>query len=212
MPNPEASWLLIFDNVTELDLIRRYIPASSGGSIIVTTQLRDVDLPKSLHIPVVGLSPDDGSNLLGSIVESAVDKELTQEISVLVDGLPLAIAQIGGYINKSQSSFKEFLKVYDNRKSSWYDKPGPALASYDKTLQTVFDIALGALKPDARNLLDSIAFLSPENIWEDIFFRNHEHPSLQFLQDDDENTKLVRLFSYLRDIPFSLKLVLTKIG
>ncbi|KAL9029146.1 MAG: hypothetical protein Q9196_002582 [Gyalolechia fulgens] len=194
LSNTDASWLLVFDNVRDMKSIERYIPASDTGSIIITTQLRDVELPGSFCFAVEGLSESDGSRLLRSIIDPMsidgprTDSDgLANSISQLVGGLPLAIAQIGGYIKRSQISCKEFIAIFRRRKKNWISRRAAAASTYDKTLQTVFDIALEPLNQDARDLINSIAFMNPQDIWEDIFIRCQEDSPLQILLDGDDS-------------------------
>jgi hypothetical protein len=118
-------------------------------------------------------------------------KEYTYEdhqpriVSELVGGLPLAIAHIAGYANSSNSSLQDFIDAFkDSRCSSklWSGPPGASTFQYEKSLAIVFDVALGALATDARELIDCLAFLNPDSIPEEMVFRERDKTSLTKLE------------------------------
>lgn len=179
-------WLLIFDNVVTRDDIKNYIPNSSAGSIILTTQRR---LNFSCQdIRVDGLSQDAGSQLLLSMVKSSErNTEVACNISRLVGGHPLALAQLGGYARESCLSLAELLDAY-RAKEDWYDNPGMTDLFYEKTLRNVFDIVLKELKPNSRILLEWIALLGPEDICEDVLHLS-EDPQWQYWPDPQSDRR-----------------------
>lgn len=178
----DSSWLLIFDNVTSLDSVKGYIPTGNTGSVIFTSRLASVSLGRSSNILIEGLNPEEGSLLLNQLTNSSLATH--KELSELLGGCPLAIAHVGGFINKSGISIPEFIQNFCTRENKrlkkkvkqkiWKEGGDTDIAtfSYDKTMDTVFDITLNNLGEHARTLLDFLAFFNPDQIWEDLIFQD----------------------------------------
>lgn len=61
------------------------------------------------------------------------------------------------------------------------------LKSYDWTLATVFDIALGELDDDARTFLEILVFLNPDEVPEEILRIKEPAPELSLLDEKNQN-------------------------
>ncbi|PVH81623.1 hypothetical protein DL98DRAFT_489524 [Cadophora sp. DSE1049] len=187
-------WLLLFDNLEDADLVDKFFPVNLAGhgSIIVTTQKAHMsqltnDFKK---IPLSPLTSDSGSNLLFKVLERApkgnLEEITTHEISTWVGGLPLALVTLGGYMKVSESSPTELFESLKRSSNSWVSSGEGSIRNYDKTLATVFDIALGELSENARHLVDILAYLNPDHVSEELLTFPHSLPTLNFLNDKDE--------------------------
>lgn len=176
-------WLLVFDNVDSVDAIKPYLPAAGQGSIIFTTQTLDLEsvTRSSFHIKGVG-NQDGAKMLLGYLYDGNHDEKLAVQISDSVGGLPLAIAQIGGYINFRRCTLQDFIEIFEE----FWAKDSTHPLDYEKSLQTVFDIALHSLKSDARDLIDIFAYFNPDSIPEDMVFSPHRDKNLDFLNSSNK--------------------------
>lgn len=158
-----------------------------NGAVVITTQSSVVER-RTLHsFQVDAFSEDEGAqSLLKYLKISDGNRNEAKEISSLVGGLPLALVQVAGYIQKSKASLGEFIASYKSRfisPSIWDSKD-----TYGKSLETVFDIALGSLRAadhDARDLLDILALFNPDQISEDIIFKLHSSACLARFSIDD---------------------------
>lgn len=132
----------------------------------------------------------DASKLLFKCLDreskSEDEEEAARQVSRHVDGLPLAIAAIGGYIQQSDLSIPEFLDNLQRSSNAWEASAiGPA-KRYEKTLETVFDIALNELDQKARMFINVLAFLDPDGIPEGIFIAHFRQPILKFVRTRDK--------------------------
>ena len=171
-----------------------YLPTDSKtqGSILITTQKPDFFPVTDIFqiVNVKSFSREDGSNLLFRYLRrdpiDEEEKESAEKISDLLDGLPLALATIGGYINQTVSNASDFLENLKTSSKAWEASAiGPA-KQYEKTLKTVFEIAFQELPDNARSLLNILAFLDPDSIPEDLFVDNIGSPFLKFLDTRSE--------------------------
>ena len=145
-----------------------YIPASTQGSILITSRRRNMDVLGSLSIAVEPFDTQSGANLLLSIISSQTEDDSAREISDFLGGLPLAIVMAGKYMTVSDITPAEYLQMIKDQNTTRF------LNDREETLQNVFDSTLASLTPDARNLVDCMAFLEPDNIPEEMFLQERE--------------------------------------
>ena len=161
--------------------------------MVITTQIAGFSpISESFEkVEVPSFTNDEGSICLFKYLQrDPLDGEETnsaKELSRLVGGSPLALATVGGYVGPpSHYSLTEFLKIFNKRSHFWHCEDVSTVRVYERSLATVFDIALDELDDDARRLLDVLAFLNPDGVPEDIlhvFFEDSEH-KLCFLESE----------------------------
>lgn len=184
----------MFDNVEDIRDLETYLPTEtkSRGSVIVTTQRpKSRQITKEFYnIELQSFHEELGAKLLFKYLErdpaDETEKALACETSAIVGGLPLAIATIGGYINESESSVEEFLDIMKRSSNAWDDTQHTKTKHYEKTLGTVFDIALKELPTGTRSLIDILAFLNPNSIPEGILIAPHDNEKVKFLSSKAE--------------------------
>lgn len=160
--------------------------------MIITTQIAGFSpISESFkNVEVPSFTNDEGSICLFKYLQrdplDGDETDSAKELSRLVGGSPLALATIGGYVAPvSNYSLTEFLNDFGER-SFWNCEDVSTVRAYERSLATVFDIALDELDDDARKLLDVLAFLNPDGVPEDIlhvFFEDSEH-NMCFLEGD----------------------------
>ncbi|KAF7676169.1 hypothetical protein GT037_005674 [Alternaria burnsii] len=195
LESTNEKWLLVFDNLENARHVQYYLPDNikGCGATIITTQKAHISkLTANFHkIELQEMSPDVGAELLLKLLDerphvSDDDRYVAREVSEWVGGLPLALVTIGGYVKTSGT---EISKVFARLKRSsrvWADRGDDAVHNYQKTLATVFNVALGALSPNARHFIDLMAFLNPDRTPEELFTQPQKVKTLEFLNDEDE--------------------------
>ena len=191
MYNSDGKWLLILDNVEEIDDIRKMIPATDSGSILLTTRdfnkaraLADVSIPvkpldavtsASMLLNTVGIPSDDETNL-----------KTAEEICVELGGLPLAIAQMGGFIAQRRVPLGKFLPLY-RRNAAQIDSRKVSSVDHEHSLSTIWQLVLEQLDPQSKLLQQVLAFLDPDSVSELLLSEGSSYisdNSFQFLQDE----------------------------
>ena len=203
LPN-NNKWLLIFDNVdrefADLDPlsydIRTYIPNSDHGSILITTRLAQLEkLGESLAVKKVDYATAQGiltswykqkdgtcSNFWFSTSMQRlillIDETDIKDLLEKLDGLPLAIAQAGAYLQESGMSVKTYLRLYEEQKREVAEallKSDTLLNDYtNRSVWTTWNISYNAILAKnqyAANLLVFWSFLDRNDLWYDIFQR-----------------------------------------
>ncbi|GAB1210553.1 hypothetical protein APSETT445_009348 [Aspergillus pseudonomiae] len=211
-----CSWLLIFDNADNLEVLDYGWPHGVVGSILITTR----DFNASLHPASQGIyvnvfdtrmGTEALQRLLGPIYHDTNNTPLVSELNKTLGGLPLALNQISSYIRQQKMSIKDFLVLYQNNRDKLH-KRRPAAFDYQHTIGTVWKLALEKLTGNAAVLQRLLAFLDPEAIDETTLCNaasalSNQTPfnnsSLMFLSDpidfEDAKAELLRAALIDRD-------------
>lgn len=103
-----------------------------------------------------------------------------------VGGLPLAIVTVAAYCKCSRATTAEIFSSLQRSSNIWASSGELGVRNYEKTLATVFDLALSQISPDSRRFLYVLAFLSSQGIPERLLKYPHKIASLRFLNDIDQ--------------------------
>ncbi|KAL4787743.1 hypothetical protein BJX76DRAFT_354003 [Aspergillus varians] len=148
--------------------LRTYLPDTDHGSIIVTTRSSMVKLGQSIQVGKL-LDINDCLEILtsnsgrGGITQDPAAIDLARRL----DGLPLALATAGAYLEEVSMTYTEYLQLYNE---SWRQlhKETPQLLAYDRTLYSTWNISYGYIQqrsPIAAMLLRQWAYFAKEDLW-----------------------------------------------
>ena len=176
-----ASWLLVFDNADDLDVLRDYLPFTGDGAIIVTSRDHLAKSYSSINtgIDLEPFSSQEASTLMMTLAgceSTHENKEQSFDLATRLGGLPIAITQIAAMIQRRDLTFKEFLEIYEEESSKRELLLGQD--QYSHTLSTIW--ALDELSAPARRLLDVLALLDPDYIQESLFNHPPKEPAIDF--------------------------------
>ena len=186
-------FLLIFDNVDNIDTILQVWPASDKGSILLTTRSPAVAAKRARHTMNLGsFRVDAGPEVFISLTNiepvDESDHEAARELCRLLGGLPLAMVQISDFIRDRGCSYGEFLPMYQ-KSSAKITARLETPPEYNHTLSTVWDLSIAKLPENASALLELLAFFDPDKV-EETLLTNPQAGStynrLQFLEDEFE--------------------------
>jgi tetratricopeptide (TPR) repeat protein len=166
-------WLMILDNVDDppaVAAVGKLLARLHGGKVVVTG--RAGNFPASLRKLELGVldAPSSVAFLLERIEEdrarSPDDAKLAQELAGELGGLALGLEQAGAYIAAERIGFARYLKLWREKRATvldWFDK---TLMSYDHStgLAATWVTSVDRLTPDARRLLERLAYLAPEPV------------------------------------------------
>ncbi|PYI30284.1 tetratricopeptide repeat domain-containing protein [Aspergillus indologenus CBS 114.80] len=172
----EATWLLVFDNADDPMVLADYWPQGSGSVLITSRDPLAMSMftrrPSGLGLGP--LSQKDSLALFNHLTTIFNEPEDTtaRQISDALGGIPLAISQMAGIIRRQDLTLSEFLELYTDQEehASLYEtKFDTNMITYRHSLATVWTFE--KLKPQARQLLEVIAFLDPDLIREDLLMQ-----------------------------------------
>ncbi|KAF1960998.1 hypothetical protein CC80DRAFT_269456 [Byssothecium circinans] len=180
-----TAWLLIFDNVDreykaqggdpDAYDVKRYLSGADHGSVLVTTRLARLEqLGDSQQLGKV--SKGQGQAIFESWYKKKHDTAEGERLLVLLDGLPLAIAQAGAYLQESGVGLATYLRFYEQQWSELMESDHLAdapLQDYpDRSVWTTWAISYQAIRDKHKataNLLLLWSFLDNKDLWHGLF-------------------------------------------
>lgn len=189
----ESSCLVVFDNADDLAALKTAWPGATGGSVSILVTTRDLTVASSLaaqKIQVNALGDDEGTKLLLRAIDvedgSPLDAKHALAISRTFGGLPLALAQVAGFITQRRLALKDFLPLYERYSSRVDSRKNPG-SDYEHTLSTVWDMSFQKLtETNSACLLNILSFFEPDGISEDILINGSKDLDEEFLFLSDE--------------------------
>jgi hypothetical protein len=107
----DRSWLVVFDNVENISLIKDYIPEShnrKNKNILITTKNSNGTLP-SLYLNV--FTSEEASKFLLQATKVSDQSDLNK-LSELLSFYPLSLAQAAAYIKTNNISIPDYISLY----------------------------------------------------------------------------------------------------
>ncbi|KAK3936100.1 TPR-like protein [Diplogelasinospora grovesii] len=189
----ETTCLVIYDNADDLTTLRTAWPGTMKGSVLITTRNLSVATSKmaTQRVQVDAVTDEDGSRMLLKAVELD-DDEVTPEhaehalaISRAFGGLPLALTQIGGFINERSLALEDFLALYEKQSAKIDARKAPD-SDYEYTLSTVWNMSFERLSGTSTYLFNLLTFFEPDCISEDILTQGSRglDEGFSFLSDE----------------------------
>src|SRR6266516_4467391 len=174
-------WLLILDNADDLEMVRSFIPTDGQGYILLTTRAQ-ATRRIARRIEIEEMNVEEGALFLlrrATIIDSDAtldaastpDRTTAKEISQTMDGLPLALDQAGAYIEETQWSLTEYLRLFQIRKEELLQRRGKLTTDHPESVGTTWSLAFEKVQqanPAAADLLRLCTFLDPDIIQEEI--------------------------------------------
>ncbi len=211
------SWLLILDNIDNLEMLADFLPLFSSGDVLLTTRLQALGtLAQNIEVEMMEL--DEGVIfLLRRTKLLATDAELNQstqenreqavEIVTTLDGLPLALDQAGAYIEETHCSLSHYLDLYGTSRKELLSRRGRFPVDHPDSVAVTWSISFQKVEHEsvaAADLLYLLAFLDPEAIPEEIIINGAAElgPALEPLENDqlqvDTIIELLLRYSLIR--------------
>ena len=192
------SWLVVYDNVEDKDLLWEFWPRKSKGTIIVTSRRPDVTgtlLQKGVEIDIGALPLCESRSLMFKLLPSkyahlSTDPahiSIVDQLCKLLDGLPLAIVLTVALIQQTMRSLDETLKLLTEKRELLMRWPLPKDATASLPLAMLWEANIANLPDNARTLLQVLAFLDPDKVQEEMFLDNRVSALHTALPQDHES-------------------------
>jgi len=187
-------WLLIWDNLEEMDLLQRFLPPTRQGAILITTRCQ-IFGTLAVGLELTAMGQEEGvlfllrrAKVLGSEATSEHMHQFAQrlpgeyaaaeELVQMMDGLPLALDQAGAYIDETGCSLSGYLQRYDQQQQQFLDRRGAFGGDHPHSVVATFRISCQRVEESNRAALELLricAFLSPDAIPEELFVKGASH-------------------------------------
>ena len=172
-PGNVVKWLLIFDNVDNVDVLSEYWPKFGRGSVLVTSRdpfaKHNLYMEKGMNLP--SLPSSESEALMQRLTHVRADAFQKQALSIIaqkLDGLPLAIIQMSGVFRRLRLSYTDFLKYYNEEGIENLFRKQTELSDTQSVSSLATVWALDRLSEAARALLQIICLLDPDSIPEEL--------------------------------------------
>jgi tetratricopeptide (TPR) repeat protein len=160
--------LLIFDNATDADALKPYLPRGGSARVLVTSNShawRGVAEPVELRL----WPKEIGADYLITRTGREGEREAAEELSEALGGLPLAHEQAAAYCERLEIPLTEYYKRFVSAPVQMLDRRRDAPVEFhDKlTVAKAFALAIdeaAKLHPAAEPLIVHVALLAPEPI------------------------------------------------
>ncbi len=170
-------WLLLIDNLNDLEPLHQILPTNYKGHVLVTTSSEMAEQFEHM-VSIDQLTPEDGALLLlrrADIIPqngdrtqaSEADDNLALEISKELDYYPLALDQAGAHIKETGYKLSEYLQHYREQRTSLLSRRGQQAKDHPAPVATTLALTLERLTqrdPNALELLRFFAFLHPDGL------------------------------------------------
>jgi tetratricopeptide (TPR) repeat protein len=180
--NTHTGWLLILDDVEDIEGVCDFLSQASEGHIILTTRTKSVGtVAHAIEIEKMQIAEGLLFLLrrakmirLDDPVDTAsdVEQEQAREISAMMDGLPLALDQAGAYIEETGCDLAHYLELYQKRRTELLKKRGKHVSGHSESVATTFSLCfekVAQVNAAATELLRCCALLHPDTIPEELF-------------------------------------------
>ncbi|MDQ6660772.1 MAG: tetratricopeptide repeat protein, partial [Chloroflexota bacterium] len=224
-------WLLILDNIEDLALLEDFLPTKSEGHLVLTTRTQ-VTGPFAQRIDLEQMKLEEGAlfllrraKLIGpeDCLEEISDtlRVEAREISQMLDGLPLALDQVGAYIEEVGCGLSDYLDRYQTQRAALLNRRGNLIADHPESVSATFSLSFEKVEqanPAAADLLRLCAFLDPDAIPEEIITEGSSELSsiLQPIASNpvalDETFATLRHYSLLHRNPATRTLTIHRLA
>lgn len=186
-------WLLIWDNVEDLDVLARFLPARQPGVSLITTrhratgtlayglELAPMEQEESILFLLCRaklLSPEATSEHLCQYAAcQPAQYAAVSELVMALGGLPLALDQVGAYIEETQCMVSAYLDLFHTRRAALLQQRGQGSRDHPASVSTTLMLTIVATAerhPAVWDLLRVCALLQADAIPEEVFCQGGE--------------------------------------
>ncbi|GCE28344.1 tetratricopeptide repeat protein [Dictyobacter alpinus] len=209
-----CDWLMILDNVEDLEMLKEFLPTANRGTLLLTTRRSTVGtLALSIEIPQMSLEESvlfllqrarriDPHLPFNTQLDQLPDVATARILAEVMGGLPLALDQAGSYIEETQCSLDDFLHLFQDsplqmlrERNVYADHP----FSVERTIHLSLEKVRTA-SPEAIDILTICSFLAPDAIPERLFTEGAPYLDVpaqaSLVKPQKFNTALKELLTY----------------
>jgi tetratricopeptide (TPR) repeat protein len=192
-----SRWLLIWDNLEDLELLHRFLPSARQGAILITTRCQTLGtLALGLELSPMGreegmlfllrrakvLEPEAASEQIQQFAQQLpTEYAAAEQLITAMDGLPLALDQAGAYIEETRCSFSSYLRSFEQQIHEFLDRRGALGVDHPHSVIATLGLACQRASerdPSALDLLHFCALVSPDAIPERLLLMGVSQPGL----------------------------------
>jgi tetratricopeptide (TPR) repeat protein len=184
-----SSWLFIFDNADDTDILIGYLPNDYRGNVLITTRSA---VPKNCTKIDIGVfTQKEALAFLRKRTEILDDDENALELADRLGYLPLALEHAAAYINVHTKRYADYIRLLKNEGAALFDVLGKP-KDYHYTVRTTWRISMAAINNESSvQMLNICSYFAPDNIPVDLLFAD-ERVELPNPLKEEMSTELKR--------------------
>jgi tetratricopeptide (TPR) repeat protein len=217
-------WLLVWDNVEDLELLQSLLPPARQGTTLITTRRQALGtLARGMDLAPMGreegmlfvlrrarvFEPEASNERLHQLEESMpAEYAAAEKLVEAMGGVPLAIDQAGAYIEETGCSVSTYLQRYEQQRARLLDRRGALGGDHPHSVTATFLLASKQIEQNAAaDLLHVCVLLHAEAIPEELFVEGAPYlgPELASLATDpyqlDQAIAVLRSLSLVQRQP-----------
>lgn len=198
-----SQWLLIWDSLEDLDLLQYLLQPTRQGAILITTRCQTLGtLAQGLVLEPMGceegllfvlrrakvLELEATPEHLYHLAEMRPSEyEAATELVTLMGGLPLALDQVGVYIDETGCSLANYLQLYQQQRMHLLNRRGILRQDHPQSVTATFLLAYKCVEQSqkvASDVLRVCTLVHAEAIPEELFVKGATHLGLEMIITD----------------------------
>ncbi|GCE29113.1 tetratricopeptide repeat protein [Dictyobacter alpinus] len=212
-------WLLIWDNLEDLELLPRFLPPTRQGAILITTRnqalgtlARGTDLTSMEHeegklllLRRARILGPEATSLHVQQFATRLPDEYTaaEKLVALLGYLPLALDQAGAYIEETGCSLSGYLHNYEQQRNRLLARRGGPAADHPQSVKATFQLSMARVQREncaAADVLRVCALLYAEEIPEELFIAGASHLGPELAGMATDPTQFDQMLAVLRSL------------
>jgi transcriptional regulator with XRE-family HTH domain len=185
-----TDWLLVLDNVEDLDSIAPFLFLNKQGHVLLTSRTQVVGT-RAEKIDVDKMSLEEGvmfflrrtkkiAHSMSIAQADAGQRKIAAKIVREMDGHPLALDQAGAYIEEEGCRIDEYLDLYYKQRYLLLQQRGVINSGHPESVVTTFLLSFKRVEQNNRlaaGILRLCAFVDPDAIPEELLFADSTDPN-----------------------------------
>jgi hypothetical protein len=171
-----VNWLFIYDNANGVNFdIRKFLPQCQHGSIIITTQNRDLaQLSTAGYEHLSSMTDEEAAETIlraarrPTVSPSEEDLNISVAIARELGNLPLALVRAGSYAFQKRC-FRNYLSIYRRNPMRLLEAPPSEDDHYHQSVHATIARSCDALVHNAKELLNVLSFFHYSDIPREVF-------------------------------------------
>ena len=170
-------WLLIFDNADHPQRVKPFLPLAPQGHILLTSRAHVLDsVGIATPLDVIEMPEDEAVDFLfvrtGRSTATAGERDAASALAAVLGYLPLALEQAATFVIANDTSFRDYLTSFRNRRLELLNETSPVVGDYQASVETTWAMNFAQIDTESQAAAEALrvsAFLAPESIPVEIF-------------------------------------------
>lgn len=171
----DVSWLLVFDNVDNFEVLESFWPATGIGAVIITSRDPVAKTQKyntTKHgVDLQPFSKREAAAFMQALTPwnpQAGQEKYLEDIADKLGGFPFLISQMAGVMERFRQSYTQFISMFEESGIKHVNKTESSRSQSEQMFSISSRLGLDGLKAKSLGLLQMVSLLDPDRVPEKI--------------------------------------------